>query len=259
MTTNLLKYRARRTPFSVSPASTCAAGPGTLALRGLIFDMGDVLYDATVWRRWLWRLLTHMGMTVDYHRIFETWDRDFLAAVHRGEREYHHAFREFLGRLGMRPGPVDEVEAASHAQRRQLEEQTHAYPGVASTLGELHTAGVRLAVLSDSESTAGQLQERLRRLGLADRFAAVISSFDLHRTKPDPICYQTVVAAIGLSTDECAFVGHDPEELTGAAAVGLRTVAFNYEPGVVANVYLDRFEQLIELVRPAEGRDSQAA
>jgi HAD superfamily hydrolase (TIGR01509 family) len=221
--------------------------------------MGDILYDATVWRRWLWRLLSHMGIAVDYRCLFELWDRNYLAAVQRGERDYPRAFREFLGSLGLRPGQVDEVEAASHAQRRQLEEHTRAYPGVAPTLDVLRSVGVRLAVLSDSESAADQLRERLRRLGLAGCFAAVVSSFDLRHTKPAPICYQTAVEAIGLSAAECGFVGHDAEELAGAATAGLRTLALNYEPEVVADVYLDRFEQLIELVRPAGNRDKQVA
>jgi HAD superfamily hydrolase (TIGR01509 family) len=186
-------------------------------------------------------------MTTSYHVLFEQWDRDFLCAVHRGELEYQRAFRGFLGSIGLRPGQVDEVEAASHAQRRQLDEQTRAFPGVASTLEKLQASGVRLAVLSDSESTADQLQARLGRLGLAGRFAAVISSRDLQRTKPDAVCYQAAVSALDLPWAECAFVGHDAEELAGAAAVGLRTIAFNYEPGVAADVHLDRFEQLLQL------------
>jgi HAD superfamily hydrolase (TIGR01509 family) len=248
MTMQLLSHPARRRSSMLES--------GTRSLRGLIFDMGDVLYDATVWRRWLWRLLTHMGMTVEYRRLFEAWDRDFLAAVHRGEREYLAAFRDFLGALGLRPGQVDEVVAASHAQRRQLEEHTRAYPGVAATLGKLRAADIRLAVLSDSESTSAQLQDRLGRLGLAGCFSGVVSSFDLRHTKPDRVCYEAAISTVALPANDCAFVGHDADELAGAAAVGLRTVAFNYEPDVIANVYLERFEQLLEHVRPAEGQMS---
>lgn len=35
---------------------------GSRKTLGLLFDMGDVLYDATVWRRWLLQLLHKMGL-----------------------------------------------------------------------------------------------------------------------------------------------------------------------------------------------------
>ena len=237
-------------------ADTRSPSPGRIAPRhvqGLIFDMGDVLYDATVWRRWLCRLLNHMDVGGNYRSLFAIWD-SMLVRAHRGEAEYQPLFREFLVSLGLRPGQIDEITAASDARRRMLEEQTRAYTGVAATLGKLQAAGLRLAVLSDSESTADKLAARLTRLGLGGYFEAVVSSFDLRRTKPDPHCYQAALAAIHSTADNCAFVGHDEDELCGAAAVGLRTFAFNHEPNVTADAYLDRFDGLLDLVAPPAPR-----
>src|SRR5262249_9401208 len=79
------------------------------AVRGWIFDMGDVLYDATAWRRWLCALLNHLGVDHDYAQLFGTWDREYLDAVHRGEWDYQEAFIAFLAELGLTSADVDEV------------------------------------------------------------------------------------------------------------------------------------------------------
>ena len=91
---------------------------------GLIFDMGDVLYDATVWRRWLIQLLHRMGLNTRYRSFFKVWEREYLDDVHRGLRDYGEAFQAFLLAAGLSRGHIDEVVAASHARKREIEAGT---------------------------------------------------------------------------------------------------------------------------------------
>jgi HAD superfamily hydrolase (TIGR01509 family) len=121
-------------------------------------------------------------------------------------------------------------------------------PGVKSTLFQLHAAGFQLAVLSDSEHTADVLQSRLEHLGLSGLFAAVVSSIDLGTTKPDPLAYATALREMNLTASETTFVGHDAEELAGAAQAGMTTVAFNFDPEAKADTYLSRFDELLDVV-----------
>ena len=51
-----------------------------------------------------------------------------------------------------------------------------------------------------------------------------------------------------LRAEETAFVGHDAAGLSGAAELGMRTIAFNYDRDAAADVYLARFEELLDLV-----------
>jgi len=37
------------------------------ALHGLVFEMANVLYDASLWRRWLFKLLTRFGVQSSYN------------------------------------------------------------------------------------------------------------------------------------------------------------------------------------------------
>ena len=43
------------------------------------------------------------------------------------------------------------------------------------------------------------------------------------------------------------------EELAGASRVGMPTIAFNYDAGARADVFLTRFEELLELVGDGPG------
>ncbi len=225
---------------------------GSLAgVRGLVFDMGDVLYDAGAWRRWLARLLARFGVNIDRNTLFRIWDQQYLDAVHRGMRPYHEAFAAFLHQLGLTPGQVDEVLAASWARKREFESQVLPMAGVLPALAELAAMGVRLGALSDSEHPAGQLRRLLARLGLEKYFSSVVSSRDLGETKPSPACYQASLAALGLSPSEAAFVGHDAIELAGAARIGMATIAFNFEADAVADVYLLRIDALPALLASA--------
>jgi HAD superfamily hydrolase (TIGR01509 family) len=219
---------------------------------GLLFDMGDVLYDATIWRRWLLQLLHRMGLHTQYRPFFKIWDCDFLDDVHCGRREYGEAFQAFLLSAGLTRGQIDEVEAASQARKRELEGGVRPFPGVRSVLDRLHKSEVAMGVLSDSESTAEELQARLNRLGIGQYLIAVVSSIDLERTKPDPVCYRAAAAAMGLAAEEIAFVGHDAEELAGAKAVGMSAWAFNFDDDVpsagAADRHLKRFDELLQCI-----------
>lgn len=217
------------------------------AVRGLLFDMGDVLYDATIWRRWLLQVLAKMGIHAAYKEFYRVWDEQYLRAVHCGQRDYHEAFCSFLQSLGLARGVIEEIEAASQARRRELVATLRPLPGVRPTLCQLQACGLTLAVLSDSESTAAELRQRLGKLGIDQCFTAVFSSFDLKQTKPAAGNYQAALAAMQLSAEQVAFVGHDAEELAGAAAIGMPTIAFNYDCDVRADVCLERFEELLEL------------
>lgn len=217
-------------------------------VRGLLFDMGDVLYDATLWRRWLLQLLARMGIHAAYRDFYRVWDRDYLPAVHRGEREYHDAFCAFLHAQGLARGVIEEIEAASQARRRELIATLRPLPGVRPTLGQLQASGLVLGVLSDTERPASELRVLLDKLGIEHCFATVVSSVELKQTKPAAVSYQTALTAMQLTAEDVAFVGHDADELSGAAAIGMPTIAFNYEPNVTADVFLERFEDLLDLI-----------
>lgn len=231
----------RQTPQRAKPI---AAWP---TLEAIVFDMGDVLYDATVWRRWLLKLLGQMGLHTQYRTFYGVWDREYLNDVHCGRREYREAFEAFLLAAGLTRAQIDEVEAASQPRKRELERCVRPLPGVQRTLEQLRRRGLKLGVLSDCERGADALAEFLDRLGLGGQFQAVVSSFDLDSVKPAPQNYLAACRTLGVTVERAAFVGHDQEELDGAVSAGMRSIAFNAEPDAVADAVVERFTLLVDV------------
>ena len=220
-------------------------------LRGLMFDFGGVLYDDSVWRRWLLRLLSHLGLHTHYGSFVHVLEHEYMVDVYRGRESFCTAFTRFLRAAGLSSGQIDEVMAACQGQRRALEESTRPLPGVRCTIARLRRMGLTLGLLSDTELPAAELRARLEQFVPGSTFQAVVSSVDLGCTKPDSCCYRQVLDQMELGPDEVAYVGHDPAELAGARRVGMATIAFNAQPETVADVHLDRFEQLVDVVVPA--------
>jgi len=232
-----------REPATTS-SSSCLPG----VVRGLLFDFGGILYDDTVWRRWLLRLLLHVGVQTHYRSFYCVWDREFAADVYCGRRTFFESFAAYLRSAGLPRGLIDEVMAACRGLRRELDENRRPLPGVRCTLARLARMNLVLGILSDSESPADQLRSRLAGFAPPQTFRAVVSSFDLGQNKPAPACYRAALAQMRLSPPEVAFVGNDAAELAGARAMSMTTIALSGSPNTQADLQLDRFEQLADVV-----------
>jgi len=218
-----------------------------MRLAGLIFDMGDILFDATAWRRWLAGELGRRGLAVTYEQLVGRWEAA-LVDVYRGQVKYWDRLAEMLASFGLGESAAAELVRAAREKGHQVRAERKLFDGVAATLEALKKAGVKLAVLSDSESGQDQLRELLAKLGIEHCFDAVVTSVDIAAVKPEPRAFQAAADALGLELSQCAFVGHDIDELSGAQAAGLYAIAYNYPLGAPADRYVEHFEQLLEVV-----------
>ena len=229
-------------------ADTRPAPQKRLAAKAIVFEMDNVLHDATVWRRWLVRVLAHLGVTIDYRTFYHSWDRDYLPLVFSGRRDFEEAFQGFLLESGLTWQVIDELEGASRIWRVAMEADVRPLPQVASTLARLTAVNLPLAVLANSAQPAACLSDKLARMKLQSHFSAVISSLDLEAAKPSSDCYHAALAATGCCASEAVYVGYDKDALAGASAVGMQTVGFNHQEDAQADALLSRFDELLELV-----------
>jgi FMN phosphatase YigB (HAD superfamily) len=217
-------------------------------LSAIVFDVADVLCDATLWRRWLVRLVNRMGLAVDYEGFCRVWHYQYQRDVHSGRREFSEALHSFLLAWGLSWAQIDEIEAASRIQCEDIEHSVRALPGIVKTVARLSERGLPLLAWADMPYPAGKATELLDRLGLTDCFQVVLSSFDLGCAQPSIECYRWILEAFRLPAGEVAYVGHDGANLAGARAAGLRTVTLNDLRPALAHFRLTRAEELLDLI-----------
>jgi putative hydrolase of the HAD superfamily len=116
--------------------------------------------------------------------------------------------------------------------------------GVEPALHHLHDAGIKLAVVSNSNGTVRRL---LTRLGLVGLFAAVVDSAKEGVEKPDPRIFEIGLERAGAAPGETVYVGDLYHvDVLGARAAGLRVVLVD-EAGLYTDADCPRVASLAEL------------
>lgn len=100
--------------------------------------------------------------------------------------------------------------------------QASIYPGIPELLHRLYQAGVRLALVTGASKIRVEqfLPKEIHKL-----FNAVITSDDVHKTKPDPEPYLTAAAILGVTPEESLVVENAPLGIESAKKGGFLCVA----------------------------------
>ncbi|MBW8078548.1 MAG: HAD-IA family hydrolase [Gallionella sp.] len=129
-------------------------------------------------------------------------------------------YLELAKRLGGFPShhQVDLAIARRLEFARELLEPRQAEP----VLQSLRTAGYRLGVVTDCSIETPTIWTST---WLYDYVEAVAFSCDVGLRKPDPRVYLAVTEAIGVSSEDCVFVGDGGSgELSGARSLGMEAI-----------------------------------
>jgi HAD superfamily hydrolase (TIGR01509 family) len=236
-------------PLTVATLATSQDGGRRLetgnAVRGLVLDAPGLLFDDSLWRRWLLKLLMHMGLHTHYDVFYRTWDYEFASDVQAGRCKWHDALEKFLLSAGLSRAQIDEIIPALRAQRKQFESNLRPMPGVVETLQSLRQQQYRIAFTADTTSTVAELVGQLDRLGLYSSSDSVISSIDIGHAMPEAAAYIAALIVLDLRPDEVAFVSSLPVHLVGAKRFGMNVVAVDCELVAEADVHFEQFSQLI--------------
>ena len=213
-------------------------------LEHVVIEPAGILYDSSLWTRWLLALLSRMGWRSSFRPFAHVLRVECLQAVYAGRCSRDAALGKFLRGLGLNSGQAAEVLAASGAWRRQLDSSLRPLPGVRKAVTLLQQAGVQISILADSEETAAGMTQRLQGLGFQCELSVVQTSRDFGCTKPEVGCYQALQARLGCDRRSLAFVGHDANDLAAATSLGWLSVGCHHEPSVEAHLHLNRLEDL---------------
>jgi len=190
-----------------------------MAIRGLIFDYGGVLWDM----RWDITRALEQEHGLRERAIAETlygseaWDK---IKVGIGDREVwlQHAHRELEGVAGRALPPLH-----THWRERQ-----HLIAPNIDLIRRLRPP-YRTAVLSNADHT---LRQRLADAhGIIDLFDDVVCSADVGMAKPDPRIYELAASRLGLEPGECVFIDDLESNVEAARQAGMSGVHFLVDEG----------------------------
>ena len=147
---------------------------------------------------------------------------------------YLDAHRRHSGTASREPvfealvGPAD-AAAFTAAYREAVGEALVPVEGAESALAELRECH-RVGLLTDGPD--GTQRDKLRRLGWADTFDAVVVTGAIGTPKPGPAAFAALLESLGVGAAEAVYVGDHPErDISGAAAAGLWPVQVLYDGG----------------------------
>ena len=206
-----------------------------MSLRAIFFDAGNTLLRMNY---------ADMAAALARHGVTRTaealqraeWqarvrlDAEVLAHARSTETASTHL--RYLRYLLDGVGVTDETVVAA------MEAWRHAYggpgglwntpdPQASAALDAVRAAGVRTAVISNSNGT---IRAVVTRLGLVDRLDFVIDSAEEGVEKPDPRIFERALARAGVTAGEAAYIGDlYSVDVRGARGAGLRAVLL--DPG----------------------------
>lgn len=211
-------------------------------IKALFFDAGDILYYRPHKDRNLDKFLEEKPLNLDPN--FESERQRLKNLAFSGKIRRHDYYRKVLNLYGITS--AKEIEAGIVAM--SLDDNTvEIIEGVPETIIKLKENGFILGIITDTAMPISKKLNWFDQQGFGRVWDSVISSKEIGVRKPSPAMYENAIKQTGVRPCEAIFVGHKKSELDGARAVGMRTIAFNYEKGAVADFHIENFSDLLTL------------
>lgn len=164
--------------------------------------------------------------------------------------EDHRNIRDYIKALGVYQPQTFEVCCRTYEEVKL--DLVEPYPGVEETLRCLQDAGIKLAVATDAESV--QADRRLRKTGLIDYFAVVVTPEVSGRRKPEPDSLLYALQRLDAAPRETMMVGDSPgRDIAPGRHLGMVTAFAAYgdwrqnrTPDVAADIILGKFSELLD-------------
>jgi HAD superfamily hydrolase (TIGR01509 family) len=187
---------------------------------GILFDVDGTLLDTT------------------YLHVL-AWSRAFRDAGHRVEMAAIHALigmgsDQLLERVLGRPDAA--VNEGHSRHYGELSREMRAFDRAPELLRECASRGAQVILATSAK--ADELDAILDAIGARDALAAVITSGDVERSKPDPQIFEVALERTGLRPAEAVVLGDTVWDIEAARACGLGCVAVT--TGGIAREVLSR-------------------
>lgn len=171
----------------------------------------------------------------------------FLQAGGSHEDGWYALVTRMLREAGVEEGRVEDLTTRLRAVHDALNLWRKVPEGLIGALGRARDAGIRLAVISNSE---GQLPRLFEAVGLGDMFEAVIDSANEGVCKPDPEIFRRALERLEVAAARACYAGDIPEvDVEGARSVGMNAVLvdpFGFYPDYARALRVSSVGELID-------------
>ena len=175
----------------------------------VLFDWDGTLANSFVTTRYAsLSVFAHFGIRMDEARYRTTY-----------QPNWHETYRQ----LGIPEARWDEAGAI---WRNKYLERSHAvdlFPDALDTLAALSEQGLRLGVVTSADRA--RFFEDLNRLGVADRFEALLAFEDAREKKPHPENLLLALSRLGVPPSAALYAGDRPEDVEMGKRAGTLTAA----------------------------------
>jgi FMN phosphatase YigB (HAD superfamily) len=218
-------------------------------IKAVLYDLGDILFEAHHWRRWMWKKLREMTGQKwtfrEFYNLYESWIKN----VYEGRVTYEDNYLNFLKSLNF--ANPDEFLTISMDKKKFIEKNRKLFPSVKKTLKDLDDAGIMNIIITDNEKSSVRVRNEVIQQFNIDLFIhKIYTSFDLGKTKPDPSFFSYILSDLGLKKNRVIFVGHDMDEINGTKEFGIKVIEFNnylrYKTN--ADYKIRKFSQISDII-----------
>lgn len=146
------------------------------------------------------------------------------------------------------------------AYREEIDTHTQFFPGAMEAVMRLKALGYPIAICTNKPEALAHLS--LTRLGVLERFDALVGADTLPVRKPDPAPLIEAARRAGGDPSRCVLIGDSDTDHNTARAAGVPSVLVTFGPSgddmaaLEPEALLDRFEDLPELVGQPIGLNS---
>jgi putative hydrolase of the HAD superfamily len=195
-----------------------------LAVKAVLFDLwGTLIYNAPEHIDYP-GIATTLG--VSPATLFQAWRKYIPASMTGGINSSEERARLVLTDLEL---PLSGVPLLVDMEVRGRSTNIYFYPDVPEMLAVLRAKGFRTALISNCNYLT---RDVTKKMDLDKKLDELILSCEVGIVKPNEAIYRLALERLGLSADECLYVGDGSDhEMNGAIAVGLHTALVEQERG----------------------------
>jgi putative hydrolase of the HAD superfamily len=206
----------------------------TRMIRAMGFDLDNTLFDhREAASRGLeslvlakgWKYQSDQDMRHEWHRLEELYFDQFVTGVLTLTEHRRARMRDLLASTDSQV-EEEHLDALWNEYLMHYSNSWVAFSDAHTTLSEFKAAGYKLGVLTNGQQS--QQEAKLKAMGLAHLFDAVLAIGTVEAMKPDPRAFAQLCRILECDPDEVLFVGDDLEyDVRPAINSGLRGVWLN--------------------------------